>query len=40
LRQQALYDLTLDDDEAFFEIVPMTPSVTTDILNSRFGGLV
>jgi hypothetical protein len=40
LREQALYDLTLDDDEAFFQIVPMTPSVTVDILNSRFGGLV
>ena len=28
LREQALYDLSLDDDESFFEIVPMSPLPT------------
>jgi hypothetical protein len=40
LRQQALYDLAQDDDESFFEIIPMTPAVSVDPFDSPWGGLV
>lgn len=40
LREQAVYDSSQDEDEAFFEIIPMTPTVSTDPFDSPMGGLV
>lgn len=40
LREQALYDLAQDDDESFFEIVPMSPapSVSNTLVGDWWGG--
>lgn len=40
LREQALYDQAQNDDESFFELIPMSPVVSTDPFDSPWGGLV
>lgn len=40
LRKQAVYDQSQDEDEAFFEIVPMTPYASADPFDSPLGGLL